>query len=99
MGSECEECHKKRDGKLQRASLSPCGRGTEGEGKVPPIVHEVLCSPGQPLDSATCAFVEPRFNHDFSLVRVHTEAKAVNAQAFIINQDLVFRRNINFNSI
>ena len=32
----------------------------------PPIVHEVLRSPGQPLDPATCAFMEPRFGHGFS---------------------------------
>ena len=38
---------------------------------VPPIVHEVLRSPGQPLDAATRAFMEPRFGHDFHHVRVH----------------------------
>ena len=32
---------------------------------VPPIVHEVLRSPGQPLDAATLVFMEPRFGHDF----------------------------------
>ena len=61
---------------LQRESLSPRGRATEGEGKVPPIVHEVLRSPGEPLDAATRSFFEPRFGHDFSQVRVHTDAKA-----------------------
>jgi hypothetical protein len=29
----------------------------------PPIVHEVLRAPGQPLDAATRAFMEPRFGH------------------------------------
>ena len=38
----------------------------------PPIVHKVLNSPGQPLDSATRAFMEPRFGYDFSSVRLHT---------------------------
>src|SRR6185436_3067316 len=32
----------------------------------PPIVHDVLRSPGQPLDAATRAFMEPRFGQDFS---------------------------------
>lgn len=36
---------------------------------MPPIVHEVLRSPGHPLDPATRAFMEPRFVHDFSQVR------------------------------
>jgi hypothetical protein len=38
---------------------------------VPPIVHEVLHSPGQPLDATTRAFMEPRFWHDFSRVMTH----------------------------
>jgi outer membrane protein OmpA-like peptidoglycan-associated protein len=36
---------------------------------MPPVVHEVLRSPGQPLDPHTRAFMEPRFGHDFSRVR------------------------------
>jgi hypothetical protein len=63
---------------------------------VPPIVHEVLASPGQPLDTATRAFMEPRFGHDFSRVRVHSDsraaesARAVNALAYTVAQDVVF---------
>ncbi len=63
---------------------------------VPPIVHEVLRSPGQPLDPGTRAFMEPRFGHDFSGVRVHTDAHAaqsartVDALAYTIGQDVVF---------
>ena len=63
---------------------------------VPPIVHEVLRSPGQPLDVATRAFMEPRFGHDFSGVRVHTDAKAaesaraVNALAYTVGRNVVF---------
>lgn len=64
--------------------------------EVPPIVHEVLRSPGQPLDAATREFMEPRFGHDFSQVRVHTDAKAsesaraVNALAYTVGRDVVF---------
>ena len=63
---------------------------------VPPIVHEVLRSPGQPLDAATRAFMEPRFGHDFSRVRVHTDtkaaesARAVSALAYTVGRDVVF---------
>jgi len=63
---------------------------------VPPIVHKVLRSPGYPLDPATSAFMEPRFGHDFSHVRVHTNAKAaesaraVNALAYTVGQNVVF---------
>lgn len=43
---------------------------------VPPIVHEVVRSPGEPLDAETRAFFEPRFGHDFSQVRIHTDEMA-----------------------
>jgi hypothetical protein len=90
MDGECEEC-RKQGMTLQR---SPVGRGSTPA--APPIVHEVLRSPGQPLDSQTRAFFEPRFGHDFSKVRVHTDAPAgesaaaVNALAYTVGSDVVF---------
>lgn len=63
---------------------------------MPPIVQEVLSSSGQPLDAATHAFMEPRFGHDFSRVRVHTDARAaesaraINALAYTVGRDIVF---------
>ncbi len=51
---------------------------------------------GQPLSENDRAFFEPRFGRDFSQVRVHTDAnaastaKAVNARAFTLGQDVVF---------
>ena len=63
---------------------------------IPPIVHETLFSTGQPLDAATRTVMEPRFGHDFSQVRVHTDAqaaesaRAVNALAYTVGRDLVF---------
>jgi len=63
---------------------------------VPPIVHEVLRSPGEPLDPATRAFMEPCFGHDFSRVRVHSDSKSaksaqtLNALAYTVGDDMVF---------
>jgi hypothetical protein len=85
-----EECRRKRQ-MMQRYS-----KNHSEISEVPPIVHEVLRSPGQPLDKETRAFFEPRFGHDFSHVRVHTDAKAaesaraVNAVAYTVGQDVVF---------
>jgi len=62
----------------------------------PQIVHEVLRSPGQPLDDQTRAFFEPRFGHDFSHVRLHTDARAaeaadaVGALAFSVGPHIAF---------
>ena len=63
---------------------------------IPPIVHEVLRSPGQPLDSQTRNFMESGFGHDFSKVRIHADAKAgasaraVHSLAYTVGNDLVF---------
>lgn len=62
----------------------------------PPMVDEVLRSSGQQLEAETRAFMEPRFGHDFSRVRVHTQgnantsAHALNALAYTVGADIVF---------
>ena len=67
-----------------------------GIGSVPPVVHDTLSSPGQPLDATTRAFFEPRFGHDFSKVRIHAghqasvAARSVDARAFTSGSDVVF---------
>jgi hypothetical protein len=93
-GGECDECGKKHVSR-QRAHRNS-ELGTLNSGDVPPIVHEVLNSSGQPLDASTRAFFEPRFGHDFSRVRVHADpraaesARAVNALAYTVGRDVVF---------
>jgi uncharacterized protein DUF4157 len=80
----------------QTIPIKASGPGAFGGVEAPPIVHEVLRSPGQPLDPETRAFMEPRLGHDFSSVRVHADAKAeesaqaVNARAYTVGQDIVF---------
>lgn len=62
----------------------------------PGIVTDVLSSPGQPLDTATRDYMEPRFGHDFGAVRVHTDSKAarsataIDAHAYTVGHDIVF---------
>ena len=62
----------------------------------PAIVQDVLSSPGEPLNAETRAFFEPRFGHDFSRVRVHSDrhaaasARAVNALAYTVGADVSF---------
>jgi len=89
---ECEECRKK----CLKGQARNSGLGTRNGSFAPPIVHEVLSSPGQPLGADLRAFMEPRFGHDFSQVRVHTNAnaaesaRAVNALAYTVGRDVVF---------
>lgn len=86
-----EAQHKPLSGMLYRSAAR-----AEKPAAIPAIVHEVLRSSGQPLDAATRAYMEPRFGHDFSRVRVHTDtlaaesARAVNANAYAMGNDLVF---------
>lgn len=63
---------------------------------VPDIVQEALRSPGKALEPSTRSFMELRFGHDFSTVRVHTDdqaaesARAVGATAYSVGGDIVF---------
>ncbi|MEK6321048.1 MAG: DUF4157 domain-containing protein [Acidobacteriota bacterium] len=93
-GGGCSDCEKKK-GLLQRRASS-----SEATSEVPPIVHEVLRSSGQPLDASTRAFMGPRFGHDFSGVRVHADtraaesAQAVNALAYTMGKNVVFDQGL-----
>ena len=87
---KCAHCEEEEKNKLRRKETR-CGPPT-----APPIVHEVLGSQGQPLDGGTRSFMESRFGHDFSRVRVHTSARAaqsaraVNALAYTVGSSIVF---------
>lgn len=91
LGGECTACRQKRLAALQRAAAKP-----NTSNMVPQVVHDVLRSPGQPLDAATQAYMESRFGHDFSQVRVHTDtmaaesAQAVNALAYTVGSRVIF---------
>ena len=71
---------------------------TEGAGisNAPPVVDRGLRAPGTPLDASTRAFMEPRFGHNFSQVRIHTSnaaelsARRLGARAYTLGQHLVF---------
>lgn len=78
-GGECGDCRKERVGAplagaqlLQHHSTSPA----EGAA-VPPVVYDVLRSPGEPLDAATRALFESQFGHDFGRVLTHAHAPRV----------------------
>ena len=93
-GPKCEKCDEEPL-LIQRAARHS-ERATGNSEGIPPIVHQVLRSPGEPLDAATRAFFEPRFGHDFSQVRVHSDARgaesarAVNALAYTVGNEIVF---------
>jgi hypothetical protein len=74
----------------------------EVSGQTPEVTLDIesdinsLRGGGWPLPDSVRAFYEPRFGHDFSQVRVHTDEKAaelarmINANAFTIGSNIVF---------
>ncbi len=78
-----------------RAAQQRAGR-TEAPGRMPPVVRETLRAPGEALDLGTRTAMERRFGHDFSQVRIHTDARAaesaesIHAAAYTLGQDVVF---------
>jgi hypothetical protein len=76
----------------------PDGFPHPATGETPDIVHQVLRSPGLPLDQRTRGWSEARFGCDFSKVRIHTDASAaisadaIAARAFTAGSHIVFAR-------
>jgi outer membrane protein OmpA-like peptidoglycan-associated protein len=89
---ECEACRQKR---LQR-KIGNARSEIQDQSFVPQIVHEVLRSPGQPLDPTTRAFMEPRFGYDFSRVRVHTDVRAAESAQTLAAEAFTVRKHISF---
>jgi Domain of unknown function (DUF4157) len=88
---DCRAC---RAARAEKAGAHVEGSLADGAST---LVQEALRSSGQPLDASTRAFMEPRFGHDFSGVRVHTgeeagaSARAVHSLAYTVGNDVVFK--------
>src|SRR5271166_3188006 len=91
INRKCAECEEE-DKKLQ---TKPAGTVSPVR-HAPPIVHEVLREPGQPLAAETRRMMESRFTRAFGDVRVHKDpraadsAAAVNALAYTVGRHVVF---------
>ena len=94
ISRKCALCQakEKEEEKVQR---KPAASG-EAVGVAPAIVQEVLRSAGEPLDSVTRSFFEPRFRRPLSHIRVHTDAaaaasaQAIGARAYTSGAHIVF---------
>ena len=70
--------------------------GSASRGTVSGLVDAVSRSSGQPLDRPTRDFMQAGFQHDFSGVRVHADARAarsaqaMQANAYTVGRDIVF---------
>ena len=83
-------------GEEEKLQKKEAGTPQAAAGEAPASVHEVLRSPGQPLDAATRAYFEPRFGHDFRRcgcipdAAAEQSARDVNAHAYTVGHDIVF---------
>lgn len=81
------------------ASPAPRAAGSSGCSAGAPCAACARHRQGTPLESGTRRFMESRFQHDFSGVRVHTgadaerSAGAIGARAYAIGNDVVFARS------
>jgi hypothetical protein len=63
------------------------------------IMHEMLYSPGKPLDLTTRAYMEPRLGYDFRRVRVHDDefahrvTNSLGLEAFAVENHVYFSRD------
>jgi len=89
-GGECAACRARRV-RLERRAPS-----AQPAGVAPPIVNQVIASPGRPLSSEIRTFFEPRLGLDLAAVRVHDDpkaaqsARAVGADAYTVGDHIAF---------
>jgi hypothetical protein len=87
----CEQCRHQQSATVARkpAETAPPAMPHKS-------VEHVLRSAGEPLDQSARVFFEPRYNHDFSHVRVHAgreagqSAEAIGARAYTSGHHIVF---------
>jgi hypothetical protein len=98
-GGSCTKCQSEEEEQPPQEDLQMKHSSTSSnlsQATASTSVYEVLRSPGQLLDSATRAFMESRFGHDFSRVRIHSDptaaqsAQGVNAYAYTVGNNIVF---------
>jgi hypothetical protein len=92
---KCAECEKEdEEKKIQRKENSSSTRSF-----VPTIVHDVLnSSSGKSMDNSTRSFMESRFNHDFSNVKIHDNNLAAESAGSINSLAYTFENHIVFNN-
>ncbi|HMG71999.1 MAG TPA: DUF4157 domain-containing protein [Pyrinomonadaceae bacterium] len=96
-GGGCSKCQVEESGvEHKRLQTKQVGSSDLAQAGTPPIVQEVSRSSGQPLDEGTRGFMESRFGHDFSQVRVRADVQAaeaarmLNARAYTVGSNIVF---------
>jgi hypothetical protein len=89
ISRQCAACEEEE---INRKAGTELGVGDDAIAQV----NGAISSGGQPLAPQTQQFMESRFGHDFSQVKIHTHsqaaasAQAIHARAYTLGQDVVF---------
>jgi Domain of unknown function (DUF4157)/Succinylglutamate desuccinylase / Aspartoacylase family len=92
-GGDCPRCQEDSPAEIIQPKLRASSQPAGGD---PSAIGSVLGSPGEPLEASTREFMEARFGHDFSAVRVHADPAAstsaidVGAHAYTVGRHVVF---------
>ncbi|WP_052329342.1 DUF4157 domain-containing protein [Dyella ginsengisoli] len=85
---------------LQRSADGSHGASDEASSAHDASVDRALTTGGQALDAETRGFMEARFSHDFSRIRIHADsaaaasAAALHAHAYTTGHDIVFNHGM-----
>lgn len=91
LSRKCADCEEEE--RLQRKESDASGNTDTS------LVETTLQSSGTPLDKNTRSFMEQRFGHNFSHVKIHTNSVAaksagsINALAYTSGNNIVFNQN------
>jgi hypothetical protein len=92
-GGDCPRCQEDSPAEIIQPKLRASSQLAGGD---PSAIGSVLGSPGEQLEASTREFMEARFGHDFSAVRVHADPAAnalaidVGAHAYTVGRHVVF---------
>lgn len=99
---KCSKCQMESEKKYADLSISrkhANNHHLETDDRISGEINTVRSSSGQPLDSSTRSFMEPRFRYNFSNVRIHDDsssqqlARSINARAFTVGNNIFLGSN------
>ncbi len=92
---KCAECEAEEEKSVQR-KCAGCAAEAHSDGGSSDMAADAVSHGGAPLTQDQRAYFEPRFDRDFSDVRIHADgraaeaARAINARAYTAGRDIAF---------
>ena len=98
-GDTCPRCQSRQSSQAPKILQTKRAHASDKDQNLAPsFINEALTGTGQPLNRSMRDFMEPRFGHDFSQVRVPAgnqpaqSANSISARAYTVGANIVFNR-------